>query len=161
MTDVFHEEVVHASPEAFAQLAAEPAVWLSDSASSVSEKAERVDARLRARFGDGPLHVTVQKRARIELGDVVRKKNSVTVPLTWEASGYAGMFPVMDATMQVIRVSPSTSRIVFWGRYDPPLGRPGRMVDRYVAHQVARMTVRGFVHAVARRLAELEPPLAG
>ncbi len=161
MTDVFFEETISASPEALADLVSRPDGWLSDAAAESSAGAEKIDARLRAQFGSGAFSVTVQKRARVEVGEVARKKGSVTVPLVWEASGYGGLFPVMDAVMQVIRVGPTTSRLVFWGRYDPPLGRPGQMIDKYIAHQVARATVRGFVRSVARKLADLERPLAG
>jgi hypothetical protein len=161
MSDVFYEELVTASPESFAQLLATTGDWLSGEAEQISAGAERTDARLRARFARGPISLTVEKRARLHIGRLTRKKGSVSVPITWEATGYSGLFPVMDAVIQLVRVGPTTSRLVFWGRYDPPLGRAGQLVDKYIAHQVAQSTVRGFVRAIGRRLAEMEEPLAG
>jgi len=160
VTDVFYEREVATTPEAVAGLFASPSDWLSGAVGSISSRAERTDARLCARFGVGRTHLTLAKRVCIEITSVDRKKDGVVIGLCWEAKGYSGLFPVMDAIVQVSRIGPTTSRVVMWGRYDPPLGRAGELIDRYIAHEVAEATTRGLVEAIGRRLGERPTQLA-
>jgi len=154
VTDVFYEHEMPSSPEAFGELFASPSEWLSEAVGSISLRAERMDARLRARFGVGHTSLTLAKRVRIEVTSVEPRKDGVVIGLRWEANGYSGLFPVMDAVVQVSRLADDTSRVVVWGRYDPPLGRAGELIDRYIAHEVAEATARGFVEAIGRKLGE-------
>ena len=161
MSDIFVERTVETSPEAIHDLFSDGRDWLHEALQDASAHGEGADDRLRASFGLGRLHVTVGKRVRVVVGDVRHKGGSVVIPVTWESKGYSGLFPVMQAVIQVSRLDRQHSRIVFWGRYDPPLGRAGEVIDRYVAHQVAEATVQGFVDAVADKLAAGAEPLAG
>jgi hypothetical protein len=161
MTDVFYEREVASTPDEVADLFSSPSDWLSEAVGVISSRAERMDVRLRARFGNRRVKVTLAKRVCIEVTSVDHRTDGIVVGLRWEAHGYSGLFPVMDAVLQVSRLSSVRSRVVIWGRYDPPLGRAGELIDRYIAHEVAQATTRGFVEAVTRKLVEVPACLVG
>src|ERR671923_2247671 len=149
MPDVYQQRIVNGRPEDVARLLRNPQAWLEEAASRAAHFGRAAGVKLRSKLGLGRLRTGVGKRARLEVGDARFVRDHFVIPVTWEASGYAGLFPVMDAVMEVHRAGAEQSRIVFWGRYDPPLGRAGELIDRYVAHEVAEVTVRNLLEAFA------------
>lgn len=147
MPDVYQQRMVEGSAADVAQLFRDPGAWLEEAASRAGHFGRAADVRLRSELGLGRMHTKVSKRVRLEVGDARLVRDHFVIPLTWEASGFAGLFPVMDGLLEVHRAGTGRSRIVFWGRYDAPLGRAGELIDRYVAHEVAVQTVQRLLDA--------------
>ena len=77
----------------------------------------------------------------------------LNIPMLWEAVGTPGLFPRVDASLEIAPLAPALSQLTFFGRYDPPLGGFGQGLDRLVLHRLAEHTIRAFLSEVERRLA--------
>ena len=79
------------------------------------------------------------------------------IPLRWTASGHgAGLFPTLDANVELHAVDNESTKIAVIGSYVPPLGRTGKYLDRMVLREVAHATLRRFVDRMAE-LAAADP----
>jgi hypothetical protein len=74
------------------------------------------------------------------------------IPITWEAARQARLFPLMSATLFVYPLTKSETQLDFVGRYEPPLGKLGDVVDAVVGHKIAEASVHRFVADVAQFL---------
>lgn len=154
MAEIFEERLVAAPSHEVVRLLREPGEWLEEAAAAAGHGGEAVTTRMRSELSRGALHVKVSKRARLEIGMVNRVRDHYVIPITWQADGFAGLFPVMDAIVEVHPAGREHARIVFWGRYDPPLGRMGDLVDRFIAHRAAGSTVGALLSAMGQRAEE-------
>jgi hypothetical protein len=105
----------------------------------------------------GPFGETagVSKQVQVRLIGPVRRDGIITVWLRWEATGPAGgLFPVLDADLQLRPEGPDKTRLVLNGCYRPPFGCVGSGLDRAVLHRVAAATVRALLRGIADTLAE-------
>ncbi len=151
MAEILEERLLEAPPDVLERILAGPQDWLDRAAGKAGERGELVYGELGAEFGRGTTGARLHKRVRMQVGRPERLWDRMVIPLTWEAAGFSGLFPVMDALIELHRKGPDRTRLVFWGRYDPPLGRVGDLVDRLVAHRVAEATVRGLLAAIEER----------
>lgn len=140
MTEVFAQRNVGGLPRGILG-ALQDVVCLEEAVLEAGRAGRAADATLRADLGRGPVTIGVGARVHLEVGEPVSLHDRTVVPLTWEAAGFPGLFPVMDALVEIRRRGRSGSHILFWGRYDPPLGRLGELLDRTSAHEVAEATV--------------------
>ncbi|HQT99230.1 MAG TPA: Rrf2 family transcriptional regulator [Acidimicrobiales bacterium] len=105
------------------------------------------------RVGPGE-SVWLAKTVAVHLGEPVESAEGVSVPLRWEATGPAGLFPRLVATLSVHELDPERSELTLSGRYRPPLGRAGHALDGALGARVARATVRSFLRRLAAALEE-------
>ena len=75
-------------------------------------------------------------------------------PLRWAASGASGLFPSLDADLEVAPLRPGRTQLAMSARYDPPFGAVGRAIDRAVLSRVAEATLKDFLDRVAEMIAE-------
>ena len=148
MPDIYQQRIVSGRPEDVVRMINDPGEWLKEAASHAGHFGQAAEGRLRSQVGLSALRSQVSKRVHLEVGKAYTVRGHYVVPLTWEASGLAGLFPVMQALIEVHRRGRDQSQIVFWGRYDPPLGRAGELIDKYVAHEVAEVTVQHLLAAI-------------
>lgn len=59
------------------------------------------------------------------------------------------MFPRLEGDVVVAAVGPDVTQVALRGKYQPPLGRIGRALDRVMLHRVAESSVRLFVECIA------------
>lgn len=112
-----------------------------------------LDAVLRV----GPFGDTrgVSKLVRVRYLDPLRRGDTMTVPLRWEATGVAGeLFPVLDADLTLATGGDGRSRLSLTGTYRPPFGRTGAALDRVLLHRLATATVRRLLTDIAEALAD-------
>jgi hypothetical protein len=103
-------------------------------------------------FGETP---GVSKQVQVRLIGPVRRDGTTTVWLRWEATGPAGgLFPVLDADLQLRSEGLEKTRLTLNGCYRPPLGRLGSGLDRAALHRVAAATIRALLRGIADALAE-------
>jgi hypothetical protein len=75
------------------------------------------------------------------------------VPLRWELAGSAGrLFPALDANLELVAVDHLTSRLSITGRYEPPLGKLGVVIDRAGMSKVASATMSALLTEISARL---------
>lgn len=88
--------------------------------------------------------------------------NGVVVPLRWEVADLTErLFPALDANLELFPVSDNTSRLSIIGRYDPPLGLFGAVIDRAAMSKVASATMAGLLREVAVQLGRWADDLGG
>jgi hypothetical protein len=92
----------------------------------------------------------VGKTVTLDAGEAIERNEVTIVPIKWQATGSPGLFPGLEADLEVAAIGPMFTQLTLRGRYEPPLGTLGRQIDRLLLHRVAEATVRSFM----RRLAE-------
>ena len=122
--------------------------WLADDATAAYAEGERLFLTVSATGGE----MTVHKRVQVDLGDAYSRGEGVVVPLSWWAAGAERLFPTLDADLEIMPMGPNQVMLTLMGRYEPPLGAMGRVVNRLVLHRVAEACVRNFLHRAAANL---------
>ncbi|MBI3647205.1 MAG: hypothetical protein HY240_00345 [Actinobacteria bacterium] len=125
----------------------EPETWLPGLAGKASSRGERLLAEVG--FGED---VRVGKEVEIRFGREIRVPTKTIIPLSWRAVGVAGLFPELDADLEVAPLGSHQTQLSMSARYVPPLGVVGRVIDRAVLHRVAEATMKDFLDQVADAL---------
>lgn len=125
------------------------AARLSAGTSWLSAHAEACDTdELRIRVGPGLPGKTVA----VHLGQAAQADEHTVIPLIWEASGPAGIFPRFEGELRLIPVDPERSELRLSGRYRPPLGKAGQALNDTLLTRLARATLRSFLRRIAQGL---------
>jgi hypothetical protein len=125
-------------------LAADPHGWLP----GLAEDAAHQGDLLLAHVGFGE-KIRVKRAVVVELGPPIRSSARVSFPIRWEASEHVGLFPALDADLEVAPLGPDRTQLAMSARYAPPLGALGRAIDRAVLSRVADATLKDFLDRVA------------
>jgi hypothetical protein len=72
--------------------------------------------------------------------------------LQWEAAHSPRLFPLMQAELAVYPLTGRETQLDFGGRYQPPLGALGRIIDAVLAHRLAEAAVHRFLGEVSGHL---------
>ena len=133
-----HDDVERALLEA-------PATWLP----SVVESAYETGDGVRARVGIGKRD-RLTKKVVVYVGEPLRDVRRTVLPIRVEAAGPTGLFPQLDADLEIAPVGPDTTQLTLNGSYRPPLGAAGALLDRALLHRlVAEAVAKNFVDRVA------------
>ena len=139
----YYVEVALPAARAEEVLAGSSARWLPGLAEAANERGDR----LLAQVGFGDDH-RIARRVAVELGDPVRMGTKTVVPLRWRAAEGPGLFPSLDADIEIAALGPGVTQLAISARYVPPLGRFGKMIDRAILHRVAEATIKDFLDRV-------------
>ena len=126
-----------------AALLRDPHAWLP----GLAGKANFHGDALLAEVGFGE-DVRVARRVAIEIGEPVKMPSKTVVPLRWTAAGASGLFPSLDADLEIAPLGPHHSQLAMSARYVPPLGALGRAIDRTLLFRVAEATLKDFLDRV-------------
>jgi hypothetical protein len=138
---------VHVTAEmACARIVADHGEWLSPMAAGAARDGDA----LRRRIGPIESLPMLGNTVTVRVGEPLARDEVTLVPITWQATGSPGLFPVLTADLEVARVGPRFTRLTLRGHYEPPLGALGRRIDRLLLHRLAEASIRSFM----RRLAE-------
>ena len=129
----------------------DPQTWLPGLATDANQRGD--DLLAEVGFGE---KVRMRRLVHIELGEPVRAATKTIVPLRWFATGAAGLFPEMEADLEIAPLAPGRCQLAMSARYVPPLGVMGRALDRAVLFRVAEATLKDFLDRVAVRLSSVE-----
>lgn len=119
---------------------------LSAHAVSASEDGEDVLMRV------GPGGPLFEKTVTVHLGLMVSTPQTTSFPIAWEATGLSGLFPRLEGTLTMTALDPERTELSLAGRYRPPLGRAGLVLDEALLSRAAHATIRSFLRRVARDL---------
>jgi hypothetical protein len=95
---------------------------------------------------DGSGTGSVRKSALIDLGPAQRVDGSVVVDIGWRSASFTPLFPVFAGHLQI-----SANQLALDGRYAPPFGKLGLVIDGALLHLVARRTAQAFLARLAAR----------
>jgi hypothetical protein len=125
-------------------LSRDPRMWLP----GLAERAHHQGELLLAEVGFGEA-VRIKRAVVVELGQPVRSGAKTVFPLRWAASGPGGLFPSLDADLEVATLRPGRTQLAMSARYVPPFGSVGRVIDRAALSRVAEATLKDFLDRVA------------
>lgn len=132
-----------------ARLLMAPEAWVPGLARDAEARGERLLAEV-GFWVDGERRV--EKEIEIELGTPFRTCSKTLLPLTMRATGPRGLFPLLEADVEVAALGPRRTQLSINARYRPPLGAVGRALDRALLHRVAEATVKDFLDRVGDAL---------
>jgi hypothetical protein len=128
----------------------DPHAWLPH----IAEEANRRGDDLLAEVGFGE-EVRISRTVAIELAPFQRMRSKSVLPFRWKAAGGAGLFPELEADLEIAALGAKT-QLALSARYVPPLGAVGRVIDRAVLSRVAEATIKDFLDAVAEAVVEID-----
>lgn len=100
------------------------------------------DLELPVRDGSGP---AVRKAALIDIGVVHEMDDAIGVAIAWRSASLAPLFPVFAGHLVIKR-----SGLILEGRYAPPFGKFGLLIDRGLLYFIANRTAEAFLETVAQ-----------
>ncbi len=117
---------------------------------AATSRAESVAAELRLDVGG----IAIGADIVIAVTGIEEKADgpSTTLHLEWEAAKMPGLFPLMKAELHVYPLTRTETQLDFSGKYDPPMGALGGLLDAVAGHRIADVAVHRFVSAVAEHL---------
>ncbi len=124
----------------------EAAAWLGGQVlpSDPGQRRLLCDLRLGTGAGDA---VWFHKSAIITFGRPHRSPDGWQVPVEWRSATMAPLFPVFAGHLGI-----DLGHVALHGRYAPPGGSVGRVLDEAVLHVAARATARWFLGRLAAAL---------
>ncbi|TAN20390.1 MAG: Rrf2 family transcriptional regulator [Actinomycetota bacterium] len=124
--------------------------WLAPQVEAASAEGEAIRVRV------GPSGAAwLGKIVAVHLGEPEGTDEALVIPFAWEATGPTGLFPHLEGKLRLSAVDPERSELALTGRYRPPLGRAGQVLDETLLSRIASATVRSFLRRVARILEEI------
>jgi len=120
-----------------------PSAWLPGMATEANLHGDRLLAEVG--FGD---EIHIARQVTIDLGAPLRLPTKTVLPLRWTATGVLGLFPSLDADMEIAPLGQARCQLSMSARYVPPLGAVGRAIDRAVLFRVAEATIKNFLDQV-------------
>lgn len=136
------------------RIVADQGGWIDQLATAASNDGGAL--RLKVGPALGPTEPRISKEVHCKLGNVRDHADGFVVPLEWEATGIPGLFPRLVGDLEIAPLGADESQISFAGRYDPPLGRAGRLLNSALGHRVAEATIRSFLLRLASALESSE-----
>ncbi|MEP6759082.1 MAG: hypothetical protein ABJB55_07805 [Actinomycetota bacterium] len=120
-----------------------PRSWLP----GIATEANLHGDRLLAEVGVGD-DVRIARAVTIDLGSPIRLPTKTVLPLRWTATGVSGLFPSLDADLEIAPLGQDRCQLSMSARYVPPLGALGRAIDRALLFRVAEATIKNFLDQV-------------
>jgi hypothetical protein len=117
-----------------------PGAWLPGLAKEANLRGDRLLAEVG--FGD---EVRIARQVEIDLGAPIRLPTKTVIPMHWTAVGAAGLFPSLDADLEIASLGNDRCQVSMSARYEPPMGTVGRLIDRALLFRVAEATIKDFL----------------
>jgi hypothetical protein len=106
----------------------------------------RIAADLELPVRDGSATGPVRKSAFIDLGPPESTDDRIRVAVGWQSATLAPLFPVFSGELVI-----TSAGLALDGRYAPPFGRVGLVIDSALLNFIARRTAQAFVARLAAR----------
>lgn len=139
---------------ALERLAVDPARVVAAALAQVRRRGETVEGRIRPMGWPSLL----SKEVTLQASRPRCHEDRALVSLRWEARGALGLFPDLDADVELEPEGITQTLVTLRGSYRPPLRGVGQLVDTLVLHRVGEATARGVVVAIAAALVDPGAP---
>src|SRR5262245_47322541 len=141
-----------------AALSEHPRRWLPGLANAAHRRGDELLAEVG--FGEA---IRIEREVRVEIGPPHRSESKTVFPLSWEAADRPGLFPSLDAELEVAPLGAERTQLAMNARYVPPFRAIGRALDRAILSRVAEATLKDFLDHVAVAVSEpqVEPASPG
>ena len=116
---------------------------------AVGTSLRRVRSYLELPIKDGSATAPIRKAALIDIGIPTVVGDAVVVEVSWQSATLAPLFPVFAGRLHI-----SEAGLHLDGRYVPPFGRIGLVIDEGILGFIARRTAQAFLARLAEHLAE-------
>lgn len=126
----------------------DPSALLADALGSARTEGEH----LRARVGPPGWPDVLTKTVTVHPGPLRDRGDSVLLAFAWESPHAGGLFPRLDADLEVAPFGAAGVRVTLRARYEPPGHRVGTAADQLLLHRVAESTLRAFLVRLCRTL---------
>ena len=130
-----------------------PERWVPGLAADAQARADN----LMAEVGFGSNGHRVGKRVVIELHEPIRFPSRTLIPMSWVPTGPEGLFPGLEADIEIAALGPHRTQLSISARYKPPMGVVGQVADRALLHRVAEATIKDFLDRAAESISQLAP----
>lgn len=107
---------------------------------------------LRLRLG-GERAIPLRKDVEINVGQPDHTDLRTILPLTVAAAGASGLFPRLEAELELAPMDPGLTQLTLRGSYRPPLGPVGERLDEAFLHRVTEAAIKELLDRLADRLA--------
>jgi len=148
----FHEGVERPYPQVRDALVGDAAGVFQAATRSASSRARDVASALRANLAGielaSEVDIVVQSAGE-QVVDQALLAPVARLDLCWSAHTLPRLFPFMRASLFVYPVSDRETRLEFSGRYEPPFGPLGGVIDALAGRHIAEAAVQRFVADVA------------
>jgi hypothetical protein len=121
--------------------------WLTRIAGEAHHRGDELLAEVG--FGE---RIRFARQVKLTLGAPIRAAEKTVIPLRWRPTNAPGLFPPLDADLEVAALAPGRTQLAMSARYDPPLGVVGKMIDRTILYRVAEATIKDFLDRLADAL---------
>jgi len=103
---------------------------------------------VRSELGTG----VVAKEVKMYVREAFVRPDRAVIPLRVVATGPAGLFPELDADLELVADGDDTCTLVLQGTYRIPFGHVGELLDRALLHGLREASLRNFIRDVAEIL---------
>ena len=124
-------------------LSDDPRRWLPGLVRDANHRGDELLAEVG--FGEA---IRVKREVSVELVPPVRSSSKTVFPLRWQAADHPGLFPALDADLEVASLGAERTQLAMSARYVPPFGTVGRAIDRALLSRVAEATLKDFLDRV-------------
>lgn len=123
--------------------------WLEPLVDQAYRKGEAANLALRAGKSR-----RVAKRVLLSVGEPRDRSDGTFLPVRIVATGPVGLFPRLDANLELVPRGPDVTDMRLQGSYEPPFGKVGELLDRTVLHKLAETSIQNLVERIARHIEE-------
>lgn len=127
----------------------DPGAVVAEAVSPEDRRERRFRSELGVNLGAGG---GIRQAVDIELGGLRVTDDGLLLPIRWQASGRARLFPVFEGRLSAAPEDRATTRLEVKGIYTVPLGPVGRFGDGLVGRRLARQSLRDFMEDAADRI---------
>lgn len=128
-------------------LIGDPGAVITDRVTPEERRSRSFHTTLAVEVGGGGVHHDVV----IDLRVPESSERSVTLPVSWHATGHERLFPTFRGELEASRDELGTT-LTLRGAYTVPLGAMGRLGERLAGKRLANQSLTAFLEQTARRL---------
>lgn len=135
----------------------QPGLVLAPSALVALQSASDLVARLDAEVAG----ITLTEEVDIDFGefeDLERGMIACTRAVSWAGVDHPDWFPRFEGEFEAYPLTPTSTQLTFVGRYTPPGGLVGGIIDVLALHRIADASLQSFFEHAAQRLGEVAAP---
>lgn len=125
-----------------------------DATKVAAERANSLASELRVNIGgiEVGTDIAIEVKSLEEVPASGRSPAKTKLELEWEAAAMPRLFPLMRAELFIYPLTATETQLDLDGRYEPPLGVLGGVMDSVVGHRIAEVSVHQFIKDVAAYL---------